>query len=229
MCYHDLRRYIFSSAPVSGNNAIAQSALLYFANKLVAEGEVVLRPEDFAVPDATEIKSAKQLSLVEEMYSIVDTYRWLAVRFPDELPSGTLTVKLADRMAQLITDALDAPWFSADDMRAARGFRQQKAERRAKKAARKNAKKDGRGRGRGGGSGGGGGGKTGYAYESYTFRKGSGGGSGGIPSRAHKEWDDDDELRGGSNRPKKGGGKMTKGEKRRRRHEMRQLRKKMEW
>lgn len=88
-------KYIFSSAPVSGNNIYAQSALVYFANKLVAEGEVVLRPEDFAVPEASKIQSAKKLSLVEEMYSIVDTYRWLSVRFPDEFPSGALTVMLA--------------------------------------------------------------------------------------------------------------------------------------
>jgi hypothetical protein len=43
-------KFVFSSAPVGSTNTYAQSALVYFAGKLVQDGEVSISDSDFPIP-----------------------------------------------------------------------------------------------------------------------------------------------------------------------------------
>ena len=145
-------KFVFSSAPVGSNNTYAQSALVYFAGKLVNDGEVFIHASDFPIPSVDQIKTAEKLSQVEEMYSIVDTYRWLSLRYADGFPSGTLANDLAVHLSDLIGAALDAPWLSPDEIRVQRSKRQARAREEVKAArrvveqeqARRDADKQGR-------------------------------------------------------------------------------------
>jgi hypothetical protein len=82
------------------------------------------------------IKTAEKLSQVEEMYSIVETYRWLSLRYTDGFPSGVLANDLTVRLADLIGAALDAPWVSPDEMRIERGRRKARARQEVREARR---------------------------------------------------------------------------------------------